>query len=335
MNSNKLCTDTGIHSPMANRFRILAVDDEQDMLDTYKDAFSLANPQSEANYEFDVVLRDQGDRAVEAVREAQDHEQPFAVVFLDMKMPPGPDGLWTGKHIRMLDPYVNFVIVTGFLDVDPREIVSRIPPEDKILYVQKPFHIRELRQFAAALGTKWQSERLLRKTNEVLEKKVKQLETSQRELLDNKLKLENLNNQLMETNNALSVLARNLDRTRKESERSILQRTRTLILPVLEKLLQDKGLEKYGTDLSILVSNVENLGSDFSNGMKPAHSLSASELRIAAMIRNGMSSEEIARHLCISPSTVKTHRKNIRKKLDLRNSGTHLRAYLESTIDRE
>jgi len=58
-------------------------------------------------------------------------------------------------------------------------------------------------------------------------------------------------------------------------------------------------------------------------------------LRIASMIKNGISSEEIARHLYISPSTVKTHRRNIRKKLNIHNSGMNLRAYLESQLGKE
>ena len=141
-----------------------------------------------------------------------------------------------------------------------------------------------------------------------------------------------MNIQLIETNDALSVLARNLDGTRKESERRVLQRTRVLILPILEKLIQDPGLKKYGADLNLLVRNVENLSLDFTGGISSAHPLSAGEMRIAAMIKSGMTSEEIARHLNISLSTVKTHRKNIRRKLKLTNSGTNLQVYMASDM---
>ena len=315
--------------------RILAVDDEQMMLDLYQNALSLMGDKHESEYDFEVILCKQGDEALKVVIEAEAREEPFAVAFLDLKMPPGPDGLWTGEQIRKVDPYVNFVIVTGLLDVDPREIASRIPPEDKILYVQKPFHVQELRQFAAALGAKRQSERLLRKANADLGKKVEELEHSQRKLLDNTTELENLNNQLMETNNALSVLARNLDRTRRESEKRVLQRTKNLIIPIIEKFREGEGLLKYRTDLDLLVGYVENLSSDLANGIKMPVSLSTTELRIASMIRNDMSSKEIAKHLYISISTVKTHRKNIRKKLNLQNSGTNLKAFLESKMSEE
>jgi DNA-binding NtrC family response regulator len=134
------------------RLRILAVDDEQIMLDLYRDAFFLLADRGEVDYRFEVVLCKQADEAVDAARKAKDEEEPFAIAFLDLRLPPGPDGIWAGEQIRKLDPFANFVIVTGFFDVDPREIATRIPPEDKLLYVQKPLHIREILQFAISLG---------------------------------------------------------------------------------------------------------------------------------------------------------------------------------------
>jgi len=296
------------------RLRILALDDEQIILDLYQDALFFLADQEGAEYEFEVTLCKQGDEALEAVRKAKDENDPFAVIFLDLRLPPGPDGIWTGEHIRNIDPYVNFVIVTGFFDVDPREIALRIPPEDKLLYVQKPFHVQEIRQFASSLGAKWHSEQLLQKA---------------------KLELQDANSQLWETNNALSVLARNLERIQAESEKRITQRTRTVIMPIVERLQQDRNLERYRTDFELLVRYIEDLTSDLASDIKIAESLSVSELRIASMIKNGISSEEIARHLYISPSTVKTHRRNIRKKLNIHNSGMNLRAYLESQLGKE
>jgi DNA-binding NarL/FixJ family response regulator len=314
------------------QLRILAVDDEQVMLDHYRDALALLSAVGETKYDFDVVLCRQGDEAVEVVKKAMKEGNPFAVAFLDLHLPPGPDGIWAGEQIRKLDLNINFVIVTGLLNIDPREISNRIPPEDKILYVQKPFHLQELRQFAAALGAKWKSEMMLQKAKEELEKKVRELECSQEELLTHRSELESVNNQLMETNNALSVLAKNLDRTRKESEKRVVQRTKTLIMPIMERLQRGKGLERYRADLDLLVNYIKNLTDDLADEIKIAASLSTTELRIASMIRNGMSNNEMADHLCISPATIKTHRKNIRKKLNLRKSGINLRVYLKSEM---
>ena len=293
------------------RFRILAVDDEQIMLDLYRDAFFLLADRGDADYRFEVTLCNQADEAVEAAKKAKDEEDPFAVVFLDLRLSPGPDGIWAAEQIRKLDPYVNFVIVTGFFDVDSREIATRIPPEDKLLYVQKPLHLPEILQFAISLGAKWRSEQLLLKA---------------------KSELEDTNEQLLETNNALSVLARNLERTRRECETRVLQKTGTIIVPIIQRLQQDKRLGEYRNDFELLLRYIEDLTSDLANDVKIAETLSVTELRIASLIRHGMSAEEIARHLYIAPSTVKTHRRNIRRKLNIQNSAINLRAYLETQL---
>ena len=108
---------------------------------------------------FDAIFCDGAEAAVESVREACAHGRPFAVVFLDMRMPPGPDGVWAAKRIRALDPEAEIVLCTAFSDVDPREISRQVPPEDKLFYLQKPFHPHEVRQIAVALGLKWSAER--------------------------------------------------------------------------------------------------------------------------------------------------------------------------------
>jgi len=311
------------------RLRILAVDDEPDILELYRQALNFADARHNFEPGFDVTLCQQGDKALEMVQNTANQDDPFAVVFLDLNLGSGPDGLFWGQEIRKIDPYVNFVVVTGLLDVKVQEIALRIPPLDKILYLQKPFQIQEICHFAAALGAKWQSERLLRKSGAKLESKVQELEQKRRELLDNKLELENVNNMLLETNNALSVLARNLEQNRKESEKRVLQKTKTLIVPIIEKLYHARRLEKYREDLDLLLGFIENLTSDLDKD-KISSTLSAAEMRIASLIKNGMSSNEIARHLNVSLYTVKTHRRNIRKKLDLQNSGINLRSYLES-----
>ena len=108
---------------------------------------------------FEPVFCDQAQAAVAAVKEALARNQPFAVVFLDMRMPPGPDGAWAAAQIRELDPAVEIVICTAYSDADPVDIGARVPPEDKLSYLQKPFHPHEVRQMTIALGSKWRAER--------------------------------------------------------------------------------------------------------------------------------------------------------------------------------
>jgi diguanylate cyclase (GGDEF)-like protein len=96
---------------------------------------------------------------VEAVQQSLNEDHPFAVVFLDMRMPPGRDGVWAAARIRELDPAVEIVICTAYSDVDPSEIGGIVPPEEKLSYLQKPFHAHEVRQMTIALGSKWRAER--------------------------------------------------------------------------------------------------------------------------------------------------------------------------------
>jgi PAS domain S-box-containing protein len=101
----------------------------------------------------------QGEEAVEAVREGVRTGRRYALAFLDVRMPPGRGGLWAAGEMRRLDPYVQIVIMTAFSDIDAEEMARRVPPADRLLYQQKPFHPQEVRQFAASLCSKWSSER--------------------------------------------------------------------------------------------------------------------------------------------------------------------------------
>ncbi len=168
-------------SPPANPMRILAVDDDPGILDLYRkilcpdrnssesesklqnlaaNLFSDTFPKADS-VSFNLTLCHQGDEAVDAVRVAIEENRPFAVTFLDVRMPPGPDGVWTAEQIRALDSSTEIVIVTAYSDVDPQKIASRVQPAGKLLYLQKPFHPHEIEQFAAALSAKWNTQKQL------------------------------------------------------------------------------------------------------------------------------------------------------------------------------
>jgi diguanylate cyclase (GGDEF)-like protein len=107
---------------------------------------------------FAAVFCEGAEAAVAAVRDALAADDPFAVAFLDMRMPPGPDGVWAAARIRELDPAIEIVICTAYSDIDPRDIGGMVPPEEKLSYLQKPFHPHEIRQMTISLASKWRSE---------------------------------------------------------------------------------------------------------------------------------------------------------------------------------
>ena len=120
---------------------------------------------------FDLTLCSQGEDAVEAVRQDKDE---FAMAFIDVRMPPGRDGIWTAENIRVVSPSTQIVIVTGYSDLDPAEIEKRVPPPDRLLYLQKPFHPFEIRQFASTLAARWQVEKKMQLLNRGLESMVQE-----------------------------------------------------------------------------------------------------------------------------------------------------------------
>lgn len=123
---------------------------------------------------FEVEACNQGELAVQAVRNAIAENRHFSIVFLDVRMPPGIDGIDAAKQIRELDPNINIVIVSASIGPELDKLDTEIPPADKIFFFKKPFHSVECRQLAAALCGKWHSDMALRLANEELEQRVEE-----------------------------------------------------------------------------------------------------------------------------------------------------------------
>lgn len=251
----------------------------------------------------------------------QVRESFYNIVLLDIVMPE-ESGFDLIPEIRWLCPETKIIILTGYADKGKAIKALRLGVFD---FLEKPIKMELLlHSVVRALDTQ--------KTELDLGRTLKELQRSRSDLLAHKRRLEHVNEELFETNNALSVLARNLERARQESEKRIVLKIRSLILPIVEKLQQDEKLKRYKPELSMLESHVETLTSGLATDTRIAHVLSATELRIASMVANGLTSQEIAKPLHVSLDTVKTHRKNIRRKLNINHSHYNLRTYLESRM---
>lgn len=124
--------------------------------------FGGSQPPVEEKDIFEIELCNNAEEAVNAVRASHKNGQPFAVAFIDMRMPPGPDGVWAAKHIREIDKRLDIVISTAYSDIDPEEITRQVPPRGSLFYLQKPFHRHEIYQLAVALGRRRQLEDRIR-----------------------------------------------------------------------------------------------------------------------------------------------------------------------------
>jgi PAS domain S-box-containing protein len=138
--------------------------------------------------------------------------------------------------------------------------------------------------------------------------------------------------ELLDTNKALTALARNIDREREDAENKIVNIVRSRMLPLLEDFQKNASFKKYRAEIDELMLCLHELNPGLKKGSDIILSLSATELRIATMIKNGLTSPDIADLLHITLDTVKSHRRNIRRKLKLNNSRINLASYLEAKM---
>jgi DNA-binding CsgD family transcriptional regulator len=139
---------------------------------------------------------------------------------------------------------------------------------------------------------------------------------------------------LEEANTALKVLLKQREEDRVEMENRILLNIKDLISPYVAKL-KDKNLKSgERTLIDIIDSNLKDITSPLLRRLTTAKIiLTPQEIQVAALVKEGKSSKEIADVLNVSPTTISFHRKNLRKKLGLDNTRKNLRAYLLSMAD--
>src|SRR5450631_3877429 len=118
---------------------------------------------------FEIESAHQGQEGVEMAQRALAARRPYAMAFVDMRMPPGWDGLQTIEQLWKVDPHVQVVICSAHTDYDWTEVVDRLGHSDKLLVLRKPAEPIEILQCANALTRKWENDRLIRDQMERLE----------------------------------------------------------------------------------------------------------------------------------------------------------------------
>jgi signal transduction histidine kinase len=111
---------------------------------------------------YDLEFAFQGAEALERVEAAIRGGSHYALAFIDMRMPPGWDGLQTIEQLWKVDPGLQVVICSAYSDYNWDEVLSRLNRPDNLLVVKKPFEAVEVLQCANSLTGKWHSERELR-----------------------------------------------------------------------------------------------------------------------------------------------------------------------------
>ena len=148
--------------------RILVVDDQRAIHDDIRKLLSeapnedlhrlegaLFGDQESRAESFDVDSAYQGDEGVAMVSQALAESRPYALAIVDMRMPPGWDGLQTVEKMWTLDVNLQVVICTAYSDWSWQELRQRLGTTDRLLILKKPFELEEVCQLAYALTEKW------------------------------------------------------------------------------------------------------------------------------------------------------------------------------------
>lgn len=162
---------------MKNRQRILLVDDNEaihediesilsinrnnsdmelrQMEDDLFGTSALAEPEVLAETVYDIDHAYQGEEAIQMVARAVSEGDPYSLVFMDVRLPPGMNGIETIQKIWEDYPYTEIVICTAYSDYSWDQIVRNLGHTDTLLFMKKPFDVTALKQTALTLTTKW------------------------------------------------------------------------------------------------------------------------------------------------------------------------------------
>ena len=182
-------------------YRVLVVDDEAGIHTDFREMLNPSGAQTltdnlaamlldeeaedKADFlpNFELLHATGGEEAYEIVREAKESNRPIAVAYVDVRMPPGIDGVETIRRIRQIERNIELVIMTAYTDKPLPEIVRDMELLHKLLYIRKPVAPEEIQQITRALVEKWNIEQ------ELVEKQ-QQLITSHQRLETNHQRLE-------------------------------------------------------------------------------------------------------------------------------------------------
>jgi two-component system, cell cycle sensor histidine kinase and response regulator CckA len=169
--------------------RVLVIDDNRAIHDDFRKILSpdpgpgLAMEASEealfgratrgrARSRFELDSAYQGEEGVTRVAEANAAGRPYAMAFVDVRMPPGMDGVETVRHLWALDSELQIVLCTAYSDASWDEMLEKIGDNDRMVILKKPFDAVEAIQLAHALTEKWWLRRQAQRRMEELEQMV-------------------------------------------------------------------------------------------------------------------------------------------------------------------
>ena len=124
-------------------------------LDATEAALFGGQKNSFGNHSFEIDSAFQGQEGLTHVQQSVEASRPYAMAFIDVRMPPGWDGIETTAKIWEIDPELQVVICTAYSDYSWDQMIARIGQSDRLVILKKPFDNIEVLPLANALTEKW------------------------------------------------------------------------------------------------------------------------------------------------------------------------------------
>jgi two-component system sensor histidine kinase/response regulator len=163
---------------------------------------AVAAPIARQSFEIDSAF--QGEEGLERVLRALAENRPYALAFVDVRMPPGWDGIETIARIWERDADIQIVVCTAYSDYSWNEMLEKLGQSDRLVVLKKPFDNIEVQQLASALTEKWRLARQVRNRLNDLEQMVSE---RTRELQTANSRLRAANQHLEETTRRANEMA--------------------------------------------------------------------------------------------------------------------------------
>ncbi|SEI06185.1 ATP-binding protein [Pseudomonas fuscovaginae UPB0736] len=138
---------------------LLPAQDESPDLDLMEAALFGHETKARSHLPFELDSAYGGQEGLSLIEQALAAERPYALAFVDMRMPQGWDGVETIEHLWQADPLLQIVVCTAYTDYSWEDLLERLQGHDRLLILKKPFDNIEVQQLANTLTTKWEMTR--------------------------------------------------------------------------------------------------------------------------------------------------------------------------------
>ena len=129
---------------------------DESSLDAKEQVLCGARSSARAEMSFEIHSARQGEEGLECIVQARRDGTPFQLAFVDVRMPPGWDGIETIERILPADPDLQMVICSAYSDYSARDFIERVGLSDRLLLLKKPCDAAEIQLMALALCRKWE-----------------------------------------------------------------------------------------------------------------------------------------------------------------------------------